>query len=105
MWSRLQAVVVHIRRDVESFTRRVTEDNMRGNTQDRTPRRVMVSILLTVYIMSSGVLVDDTAVTPIPRAAICGMGEEALLNGAVVPDLVLVCMDSLLEVVARIDEY
>ena len=42
---------------MESFTRRVTEDNMRGNTQDRTPRRVMVSILLTVYIMSSGVLV------------------------------------------------
>ena len=42
---------------MESFTRRVTENNMRGNTQDRTPRRVMVSILLTVYIMSSGVLV------------------------------------------------
>ena len=33
------------------------------------------------------------------------LGEEGLLNGAVVPDLVLVCMDSLLEVVARIDEY
>ena len=31
---------------------------MSGNTHDRNPRQVMVSILLTIYIMNSGVLAD-----------------------------------------------
>ena len=46
---------------------------MRGNTQDRTPRRV-VSILLTVYIMSSGVLVDAA------RSSTCRVAPSPIIS-------------------------
>ena len=37
---------------MESFTRRVTENNMRGDTHDRTPRRVMAGGLAPTAVAS-----------------------------------------------------